>query len=350
MNIQRVILGLVACLACGNALADIASVVSNSGGGATLESPVAPLSGAQIVASKSSSAVSIKVSRVVSDVHSLGSAGYATFSTLSAVASAPLSKSGSDSDIANLDGFANAASLELSFNSFRVNGVRNPLPRLKELDAICARVRKAAAGEGVKIADAGCESADVQRFGSSLDAHAFESAFWNLSDKNRWISGASVKAGSQTYTYIDASVVKKAKTDRAPWGVGAFVALNRESWRSTFTLRAQYQDTFADADAGAVCPVVGTGPNVCLTGAVGKPTSSTKELVSLEARRAFKSFGAGLTAVYDRKSKVFGAELPIHFVKDKDGNYTAGLKAGWRNDTHVFTLSVFVGSTFGLFD
>ena len=36
------------------------------------------------------------------------------------------------------------------------------------------------------------------------------------------------------------------------------------------------------------------------------------------------------------------------FVKDKDGKLTAGVKAGWRDDTHAFTGSVFVGSTFGL--
>lgn len=330
--------------------ADVASKISRAGGGATLEQSVSPPSGVQILASKSTSSVAIKLSRIVSELQATKKSNKGLFSILSAVASAPLNKAGGDSDLATLDGFANAASLEVSLSKFSFSGIKHLAFRSEEVDLICERVRRAAAAAGDKLDESGCDSGQVAKYGSSMDRHAFESAFWDVTEQNRWVWGFSAKVGTQDFAYVDPTDATKQKISRAPWGAGAFLALNRESWRSVFTLRLQYQDAYKDADSGAVCPPSAGASIVCATGPVGRPGSTKKELISVEARHAFPRFGAGLTAVYDNKADVFGIELPIHLVKDKDGNLTAGVKAGWRDDTDDVTFSVFVGSTFGLFD
>jgi len=71
--------------------------------------------------------------------------------------------------------------------------------------------------------------------------------------------------------------------------------------------------------------------------------------VSFEARRNFGFAGVGLTSTYDFEARVLGLELPLYFVKDKDGKFIAGIKGGWRDDNHDFFASVFVSTAYGLF-
>lgn len=349
---------LVALIPSLTMAADLVDQVSNAGGGSTLDRSISPLTGAQIVASKGSSSISVKTSRV-SSFSALGSEsgpGVAKFSVWSLTASAPLNKNGDETDIANLDGLVNATSLELTYSHFRVPGRRNPTESpavLAKLDAICARVydaMKEQSGASPKYGE-GCGPDEVAKYGSSTDKNDFESAFWDITNTNRWIWGANAKLGYQNFEFIDAAEVVNRKEDETPWAVGAFIAYNPDAWRAIFTLGVQYQDAFKDSTNGTICPSPnGSGePLRCLNGPVGGPRETKKKLVSFEARRDFGFAGVGLTTTYDFDAKVFGVELPVYFVKDKDGKFSAGIKGGWRDDTHDFTTSVFVSTAFGLF-
>jgi hypothetical protein len=342
--------------------AGLADQVSNVGGG-TFDRAVSSLSGVQVVAAKGSSNASVKVSRTSSwtesftDPNKNSGPGVATFTVWSLVASAPLNKNDDDTDVANLDGLVNASSLELTYSRFQVPGKRNPVMTpaiIAKLDAVCKRVYQAMKDQTGSSPEPskGCESAEVVEYGSSGDQHDFESAFWDISNSNPWIWGAKAKLGYQNFEFIDATAVAKHKQSETPWAVGAFIAYNPDAWRSMFTLSAQYQDAFQNSANGTVCPAPdGSGtPLSCLNGPIGNPKETKGMQVSFEARRDFGFAATGLTATYDFEKKILGVELPVYFVKDKDGKFNAGIKGGWRDDTHDFTVSVFVSSTFGLFE
>ena len=336
----------------------MADQVSNSGGGATFDKFVSSLSGAQVIASKGASNASVKASKTTSfSTPNLDGVSTAHFSVVSLTASAPLNKNSDDTDIASLDGLGNAASLELTYSHFLVPGKRNPVVTpgvLQRLDSICARVyqeMKRQTGNSPETGH-GCESAEVAKYGTATDKHDYESAFWDIENTNRWIWGGNVKLGYQNFDFIDATTMSKQKQDETPWAVGAFIAYNPDKLRALFTFSAQYQDAFKDSSSGILCPSSSSsmgGAVSCLSGAINRPKETKKKLLSFEARRDFGFAGIGLTTTYDLEEEIFGAELPVYFVKDKDGKFNAGLKGGWRNDTKDFTASVFVGTTFGLF-
>jgi hypothetical protein len=273
----------------------------------------------------------------------------------SLTASSPLNKNSDDTDITTLDGLVNAATLEFNVGNYYVPGRRNPVmssAALRTVDPICARVNEAIKIQTGKPPDStsGCDSAQVAAYGSAQDQHDFESAFWDVANTNRWIWGATAKLGYQEMEFVDSFTVAKLKKTKTPWAAGAYVAYNPDAWHAVFTLGLQYQDAYKDATTGVVCPAPSGSPSpvVCVTDPVGAPKDTKKRLVSLSGRRAFAIAGVGLTTTYDFESKVFAAELPVYVVKDKDGKFSAGVKAGWRDDTHSTAVSVFVGSTFGL--
>lgn len=354
MRSYRYLVVVMALIPVVTMAADLADQVSNAGGGATFDRAVSALTGAQVVAIKGSSSASVKASRAssFSSAISKDGPGVANFSVWSLTASAPLNKTSDDTDIASLDGLVNAASLDLSYSRFRVPGLLNPA-KAPNVDAVCARVHETKKEQtGVAtVPGQGCDSADVAQYGTSADKYEFESAFWDLSNEDRWIWGANAKVGYQNFEFIDATAVVKRKQNQTPWAVGGFIAYNPNTLRAIFTLSVQYQDAFKDSTSGVICPAPSTSgaPLRCLSGPVSGPKETKKKLVSLEARRDFGFAGIGLTTTYDFEAEVLGVELPVYFVKDKDGKFSAGIKGGWRDDTHDFTYSVFVGTTFGLF-
>ena len=120
------------------ASAGMADRVIAEGGNGTLNSPVSALTGAEVKAEKGSSNVSVKASIVSSFTESLVTAdsGTAFFAVWSLTASAPLNKNGDASEVANLDGLVNAASIELKFSRFQVPGKRNPVKNRDEMQKL----------------------------------------------------------------------------------------------------------------------------------------------------------------------------------------------------------------------
>lgn len=329
--------------------ADWVDQVSNAGGRATFGHAVSSLTGAQIEAAKGSSTVSLKASKTSSYTSPSNNEnpGIANFSVWSLMVSAPLNKNSDDTDIANLDGMVNAERIEIKYSRFRMPGRRYPEKAL----AICERVRAEMEKQKQKpSSESGCDSEEVEKYGSAADKSDFKNDFWDIKNTNRLIWGANAKLGYQKFDFIDVSSISRHTQEEYPWAVGGFIAFNPDAWRAIFTLNAQYQDAFKDSTTGTVCPAGGSSkPLICMSGPIRSPKETKKKLLSLEARRDFGFAGVGLTATYDFEEKIYGVELPVYFVPDKDGKFNAGIKAGWRNDSHDFTASIFVGSTFDLF-
>lgn len=334
----------------GIAGAGLGEDVSNAGGGGTSERPVSMPTGAEVVAAKESSAVTVRASRSVSFTEDeRDGVQRAKFTLWSAAASAPLNKSGGDTTVTSIDGLANTASVELKYSNFTVPGKRSAraMARYKEkLDDICKRTQEAAKAAG-QAGD--CDDFLVSKFGSGDDLYQFVSAFWDPRGGTSRIWGLSAKLGYQNYEYVDSATATKGKQDETPWSLGIFGALNPDDWRAVISLGFQYQRAYKEGTSGTICPASTGGTVACVTAAVDKPKQVTKKILSLEARKEFAGIAAGLTANRDFEARVWGLEIPVYFLKDKDGKFIGGAKAAWRSDTHDFGVSVFVGSAFGLF-
>jgi hypothetical protein len=322
--------------------------IGNAGGGATFDHAVSALTGAQVTASKGASNVSVKISKVESFSGKDPSKAY--FSALSLTGSAPLNKNGDDTDIANLDGLVNSANIELKYSLFTLSGKRTPSADdlTKKGDPICAKVM-ATAKEAGNTSE--CDADLVTKYGSKQDKADYEGLFWMQSDTHAWIFGPMAKVGHQKFEFIDSTTLAKRSGNETPWSAGAFVAYYEANLNAVFTLTGQYQDSYKDASTGTICPAPGgsSTPVVCVTGAVNGPKETKKKLLSFDARRDFGFAGIGVMSTYDFAENVFGVEVPVYFIKDKDGKFNAGVKGGWRTDTHEFTGSVVVSSTFGIF-
>jgi hypothetical protein len=338
---------MVLPVAAGAADPDLRDRVPGAGGGATLDKPVSPLSGAQVVAGKGANSASVKATHT--STFSKGD-GAAIFQGWSFAASAPLDKTSDDTDITSLDGLVNTANVEFKYNEFRVQGRKRPTAEvLPKLDEICDRVFEAMKKQTGKAPDrkGGCDMAEVRKY-SPGDVDAFDNAFWDY-DSTSWMWGASAKAGYQNFDFVDASTAKKGKQDETPWSIGGYVGYSPSTSRTLLSTQFQYQHAFKEGKNGTVCPASTGGAVTCATGAIGNPEKVTKKILSLEGRMATAWAGLGLTIDRDFAAGVWGAELPIHFIKDKDGKFSGGVKWGWRSDTHVSSFNVFVGATFGLY-
>jgi hypothetical protein len=51
---------------------------------------------------------------------------------------------------------------------------------------------------------------------------------------------------------------------------------------------------------------------------------------------------------FDFKSDVFGIDVPLFLVRNKEKQLSGGIRLGWRDDTDAFSAGVFVGKAFKL--
>ena len=346
LTVGGAIAALVPALATGQIT--VLEQYGNTGLGVnTFDRPASPISGAQLVAAKSASSASVKLSYKLSNVIE---GEHEKSSTLSLTASSPLNKNADETDVATLDGLVNAGWLEFAYSNFRIPVKKSAVPiDEKKRDEICAQLHERTKDKPATkaVPKSECSGEDVRSNGSATELIEYESLFRRPDEsKTNWRWNLSAKFGYQTFDVVDAATAAKSKQEERPWSIGGFYSINPGDWG--FAASVQYQRSFKEGANGVVCPA-GTGSAVtCTTGPIGKPKEQTKKLLSLDSRRRFGSFGAGLTTTYDLEAKVWGFELPVHFVKDEKENLMAGVKVGWRDDTSAFTGTVFVGTTFGL--
>jgi hypothetical protein len=342
-TVWGVIAALMPALAAGQVTTLVEQATDTGAAVNTFDKPASPLSGAQLVAAKESSTAAVKLSQAFGK-SSDGRQERA--STWSLTATSPLNKNG-DTDVASLDGLNNAGTVEFALNHHRVRVKKDEKKRAE----VCARLHERTKEKpGVVVPARDCTDAEVQQLGFDIDRRDFQSMVLDETSLTNWRAGASLKYGYQNFDVVDPATAKKSKQDEEPWSVGLFYSHNPEKWQASFTATFQYQHAFKEGAAGVVCPAGSGSAVTCASGPVGEPKQVTKKLLSLEGRKQLGSIGVGLSTNYDFEAKVWGFELPLHFVPDEKDKQKliAGVKFGYRDDTEEFTASVFVGTTFGL--
>jgi hypothetical protein len=301
--------------------------------------------GVEINAATDSSNATITLSRSVS------SQPKGVYTTWTVTASAPVDKSADRTDLVSLDGLRNAFSLGAKYTWFNVSGMRNPAAAPADREKLLNFCRDLSAAfkkqGGTEKEPDNCDSETVQKFlPDRFDD--FQDLFFN--PNGRMLSlGIEPKVGYQTFSFLDSATLKKLSDSKVPWSIQAFLGYMPVRWQTLFTVAANYQQGFKNADNGILCPFTGAGGTVvCKTGAVGKPVSDDAELVSLEIRRRFGNAGASLKVTHDFKEKLTGVDLPLTLLKDKDGSLTGGVRVGWTSKGH-WQAGIFAGKAFSLF-
>lgn len=327
-------------------------VLRDVGSGTTDQDVLSAQNAVEIAATSDASKVSIRFARE----ESAGRSGsdYSSFTAWSLTTSAPLDKKNDPTEIANLDGFANAFKASLNFTQFFV-ARQNPFKNhMAEVDAICDAMEEAAIKTGLspaKAAELECGSDNIATYlpERRLD---WKALFWNL-EKTRFFWGATLSAGHERFKFLDDESLDEMKQDETPWSGRVFYAFIPSHTSSLITLGLEYQHAFKAADEATLCPPTASDlPVTCKTGSVGGPMEQDKKLVSVNWRSLFRQgkYGLSLQATYDFEADTFALDLPLYLLRNADKELTGGVRLGWNDDSDDLEIGVFVGKGLSIFD
>jgi hypothetical protein len=194
----------------------------------------------------------------------------------------------------------------------------------------------------------------VDTYATPSEQREFNSGSYARDSSVIAISGS---VGYKKFNFFDGSTVAKANTSKVPWSAKlSYVGYARQS-PLAYTFAVAYERAFKDADKKILCPIGTSGPNVeCINGSIGQPTLDNNLLLSTGMRYRFlgskkaSNLAIAPTLTYNTNSRVFGADMPIYLVPNKDGALTGGIKIGYRSDQNKPSIGVFIGTSFGLVD
>jgi hypothetical protein len=164
-----------------------------------------------------------------------------------------------------------------------------------------------------------------------------------------FLIGINVKGNREEFKHADPTTLVESKEEHR----GASVALSVGAVVADVayaSLTHEFQRSFSGGSTTEICSPLGTmGSLQCKSIALGAPKKKQASLVHLEFRRFFSEYAATAFRVhYDFDEAVFGFELPLYFLRNKDGGLAGGITAAFRSDEDAPTLSVFISETFTL--
>ncbi len=299
----------------------------------------------EVTAAKEQSKVTLRLSHDVSGPPGdtdfpKGTDKLSTFAAWSLTLQAPLNKTEEDTELANLNGLADAFTATVKYNRILLKR-RNP--KDEPIDRLCDELDQAAKRAQPPSSDVLCDAANIEKFLGDSGYLRWHDLYF---PRQHWAWGASATVGTQNYEFIETGTTTRDDTRRTPWSLEVFAAVERYRV-GLFTLGFRYEDAYKAQRSQTICPLPGTDPvMVCETGPVGEPAKKEQSVAYIEFRRQVIKLAVSPRASYDFESDVLGVELPVYLWRDTKGAFTGGIKAGWRDDTNDFDLGVFVGSAF----
>jgi hypothetical protein len=303
--------------------------------------------GAQINASSDQTSGMLKITKSYPDITD----DYALFGNGGITISTPVTKTDASTTVPSLDGLTNAYSVQFQYSRFKTFVTSETPERRSARSKICADMRLAAAYAAINEKDKAatatlpCTSASVEKYLGMTTREAYDKASPGpVAGGTVW--GGALKVGYENFSYVDSMTAGKNITSKDPWAISAFTSWNPIDAMFLFTAKAEYQAVYKAAAVASLCTAAaGSSSKPCSVGAIGAPTASQKELLSVELRRAFSKMTVALTPVYDFKSKVYGLQLPVYFIPDKSsGILSGGIEVGWQGDTHKLSLGAFASA------
>ena len=274
--------------------------------------------------------------------------------------SAPLNKSSDTTDLATMEGFANAFDVELKLFRYIFAGTRIPnfkdgSPDLALVKSIAAdakeQCKKTPGCDATKISYTDLSDKEVRLYAPGR-LEEYSDLYWDK-DAVSYSYGGSATAGYETFSFLDPMTFNKDEEKKTPWGVKAFIGVMFPKHSIMLALGAEYREEFKSSKSQTFCePPDIDGLQECKTGAFSAPKENNKSIVYLEGR-SFLKFGTKRTGfsiktAYDFENEVFAVDAPIYLFQDAKKNFTGGVRFGWRDDTDETVIGVFVGSKFSL--
>jgi len=286
----------------------------------------------------------------------------ATFSTsllseLVVNASAPLSEDEPRSAVLQLDGLANKSKVgvEWRYGQQRLPSREAMATLTSELAAICLATNptpeKPAVDTGLVLQ--GCSIAELRKkspaAAAAIDTYFPRRAAWYVSLKG--------DVGPETFKFSDATTF--ASTDERKWsGSGAVVVGFLTPQNLYVAGSVRFDRTYEAAKSQALCTIGALDQiTACPNKIVGGPAEKTLKVTEVELRKylppiAGLTFGVAGIVRRDWKQDDTTVEVPLYFLKDKEGGLSGGVSGGyvWSSDkdTKGARFTVFVGQTFGL--
>ncbi len=320
-------------------------------GSSTIDQPLSSLQNEiEITATQDASRASLRT--ILG--HSSGSQGrlFSSYSSWSLIASAPLDKKKAETELANLDGFANAFKATLNFTQFLIT-LKNPYCD-PELERICKEMKDMARQLGLseeQVKDMGCDLGNIAEY-LPRRLNDFKALFWDI-EKAKQFWGAEVSVGHESFKYLNASDLSEARQDEVPWSGKVFYAFIPPRTASLITVGAEYRHAFKGTDQVTVCPPPsGDTPIECETGPLGAPDEREQHLLSVSWRTLFwqKKYGLSVQATYDFNADNLILDLPIYLLRGSENEVNGGIRFGWSEDDNDLEVGVFVGKALKIFN
>jgi hypothetical protein len=129
-------------------------------------------------------------------------------------------------------------------------------------------------------------------------------------------------------------------------------------WNWAVTGQYDYQDAYKDQTTKTECPApaAAKAPTICVSGSIGHPSKSIKNLFTLEWRYKVPipkwfggdSVGVAPSATYDATSHIYGATALLFLFGNGGGGLTGGFDTSWQSNTHHVSAGIFVTQPFSI--
>ncbi|HET9638678.1 MAG TPA: hypothetical protein VFP12_05690 [Allosphingosinicella sp.] len=278
-------------------------------------------------------------------------AGPSMANRFSLTASTPFSK---DENVkpASLDALANGTRVKLSWGYFDV--------RVGRPDDVAARLR-ARARARCRAKEPASNPDEDPCADSSYAMNKYDPA--NVAREQGHSGpgvtdyGVDASVGINEFEWLDRTSLLPQKKQHTDWSVAAHVAHYLAGSQTALTASLSYQRAYKAAEEELVCPAVTTNPvQDCKMARALAPSVDKNFLLAAGVRHRFLGSDGKLLnlavaplVTYDVKDDVWGVDVPVYVMPDKEGALTGGIRFGYRSDREdKFSIGVFVGTTFNI--
>lgn len=257
--------------------------------------------------------------------------------------STPFSKDEGEASIVSLSGVGGDIVASGSFTRFIWN--LTPQRYAEQLCRACdeARVEKLIGCSADGISER-LQSRGVLQAEAEARAEEVRSALFGVTLGKLWGMEASI--GRKERTFFESDTTKKEE-DREGYSFALFGGWNFNGWSSygRITGKRGYKE---NGEVALCSPVTGSVLEECSSLPFGEAQRVESLVGSAELRRFYDKFAISPSAEYDFESGIWGFQLPIFLLRNKDRDFTGGFKFSWRTDEEDLVGAVFVGVPLGL--
>ncbi len=218
---------------------------------------------------------------------------------------------------------------------------------LCDLPGVCDDARRVFSATLVGPVDSTASSTELADLDGLAGKARLEvtASFRMLEGENNLVWGGKGRVAPVSFKYRDASTLDGAETSETAWSVEGFLGYR---WGSSTLLQAKYrvEESWKPGDKRDLCVPSSADPPgtlVCEEVVVGGPKQQEKSVLGLSLSQRVGGVAAfRLEYSVDVDSEVWGVGLPVYIIPSTGEGLAGGVQFGYRSDEDQLSLSVFV--------